>query len=113
MVNVLPSVYVDCYGTHHRKSEILGLVLLEAMACGTPVLVTRVGGMPELVPDGEVGFVVPPNDPGALGERIRYFHDNPDVVARMGHAAREHALANFTWEKVALACLEAYREMGR
>ena len=43
MVSALPSVYTDCYGTRHHKSEILGLVLLEAMACGTPVLATRVG----------------------------------------------------------------------
>ncbi|MHB1162385.1 MAG: glycosyltransferase family 4 protein [Chloroflexota bacterium] len=113
MVNVLPSVYLDCYGTHHKKSEILGLVLLEAMACGAPVLVSRVGGMPELVPEGEVGFIVPPNDPAALGERIRYLHDNPEVAARMGQAAREHALANFTWDRVALTCLKAYEEMRR
>lgn len=111
MVNVLPSVYIDCYGTQHKKSEILGLVLLEAMACGAPVLVSRVGGMPELVPEGEVGFVVPPNDPVALGERIRYLYDNPDVVARMGQSAREYALAHFTWDKVALTCLKAYEEM--
>ena len=113
MVNVLPSVYVDYYGTHHKKSEILGLVLLEAMACGAPVLVTRVGGMPELVPEGEVGFIVPPNDPQALGERIRYLHDNPEVVARMGQAARQHAMDHFTWDRVALNCLKAYEEMGR
>lgn len=112
MVNVLPSVYRDYYGTVHERSEILGLVLLEAMACATPVLVTRVGGMPELVPDGEVGFVVPPNDPGALGERIRFLHDNPDVAERMGKAAREHALQNFTWDKVARECLVHYEEMG-
>lgn len=113
LVNVLPSVYTDYYGTVHQKSEILGLVLLEAMACETPVLVTRVGGMPELVPDGEVGFVVPPNDPKALGERIRYLYDNPDVAGRMGKAAREHALRNFTWDKVARDCLRHYEEMRR
>lgn len=113
LVSVLPSVYTDVYGTQHLKSEILGLVLLEAMACATPVLVTRVGGMPEIVRDGETGFVVPPNDPAALGERIRYLYDNPDVAERMGQAAREHALANFTWDKVARDCLRAYEEMGR
>ncbi|HEX9017281.1 MAG TPA: glycosyltransferase family 4 protein, partial [Chloroflexota bacterium] len=112
MVNVLPSVYTDYYGTVHERSEILGLVLLEAMACETPVLVTRVGGMPELVPEGEVGFVVPPNDPRALGERIRFLHDNLDVAARMGRNAREHALANFTWDKVARDSLRHYQEMS-
>lgn len=111
LMSVLPSVYTDYYGKVHEKSEILGLVLLEAMACGTPVLVTRVGGMPEVVVDGEVGFVVPPNDPKALGEKVRYIYDNPDVAERMGKAAREHALANFTWEKVALDCLRHYQEL--
>lgn len=110
MVNVLPSVYRDMYGTDYRMSEILGLVLLEAMACGAPALVTRVGGMPEIVPEG-VGFVVPPNDPAALGERIRYLWDNPDVALRMGEAAREHAHSGFTWDHVAQRCLTAYREM--
>jgi len=112
MVNVLPSVHTDVYGTYYRKSEIMGLVLLEAMACGTPVLVTRVGGMPEFVPEGEVGFIVPPNDPRALGERIRFMRDNPDLVERMGKAAREHVLANFTWDRVAKSCLQAYRELS-
>lgn len=113
MVNVLPSVYQDYYGTVHKKSEILGLVLLEAMACGAPVLVTRVGGMPEVVREGATGFVVPPNDPAALGERIRHMYENPDVVERMGRAAREHALENFTWDQVARKCLQAYEEMSR
>lgn len=111
MVNVLPSVHTDVYGSYYRKSEIMGLVLLEAMACGTPVLVTRVGGMPEFVPEGEVGFIVPPNDPAALGERIRFMHENPDLVERMGRAAREHALANFTWDRVARTCLQAYEDL--
>jgi glycosyltransferase involved in cell wall biosynthesis len=112
MVSVLPSVYTDIYGTRHQRSEILGLVLLEAMACGAPTLVTRVGGMPEIVPDGEAGFVVPPNDPAALGERLRFFHDNPDVVERMGRAAREHAMANFTWDRIAQHCLREYEQLG-
>ncbi len=112
LLSVLPSVYTDYYGKVHEKSEILGLVLLEAMACETPVLVTRVGGMPETVIDGDVGFVVPPNDPKALGEKIRYISDNPEVAIRMGKAAREHALANFTWDKVARDCLRHYEEMG-
>ena len=56
-VNVLPSVYLDCFGQSHVAPELMGLTLLEAMACGTPVLCSRVGGMPEFIRHGETGFV--------------------------------------------------------
>ena len=70
LVTVLPSVYRDCFGGTQSMPELLGRVLLESMACGTPVICTGVGGMPEIVRDGENGFVVPPNDPGALRAAI-------------------------------------------
>ena len=107
-VKVLPSVYYDMYGKHHPKSEILGLVLLEAMGCGTPTVVTSVGGMPELVADGETGFVVRPADPAALWEKIATLLDSPAQARQMGQAGRERALSRFTWRHVAQRCLDAY-----
>jgi glycosyltransferase involved in cell wall biosynthesis len=107
-VTVLPSVYLDVYGTRHAVPELLGLVLLESMACGTPTICTDVGGMPEFVEDGVTGFVVPPNDPDALRERINHLVRNPEIVAQMGQRGRERVLERFTWDAVARRCLAAY-----
>ena len=100
LVTVLPS-----------RTETMGLVLLESMACGTPVICTNIGGMPEIVENGKTGFVVPPNDPKALEEKIRYFLDNPDESKRMGMYARKIVLEKYTWDAVAIRCLEAYAEL--
>ena len=54
-VTILASTYVDCYGNTYEKPELMGFTLLESMAVGTPVLCSRVGGMPELVQNGETG----------------------------------------------------------
>jgi glycosyltransferase involved in cell wall biosynthesis len=109
LVTVLPSVYEDVYGSRYSKPELLGLVLLESMARGTPVICTNVGGMPEVVTDGVTGFVVPPNDPGALRDRINYLVSNPDVAEAMGRNGRRKVLEDFTWESVTQRCLAAYR----
>jgi glycosyltransferase involved in cell wall biosynthesis len=107
-VSILPSVYDDVLGHHHHVPELLGLVLLEAMACGTAVICTDVGGMPEIVDDGVTGFIVPPNDPGALRERIMTILDTPGLAGSMGSAARERVLERFTWRAVAESCVTAY-----
>ena len=100
LVTVLPSV-----------SEIFPLVILESMACGTPLICTDAGGMPEIVDDGENGFIVPLNDPKSLEEKISYFLDNPEESKRMGENARKKILADFTWDAVARRCLEGYNEL--
>ncbi|MGH8001008.1 MAG: glycosyltransferase family 4 protein, partial [Brasilonema sp.] len=111
LVTVLPSVYVDVYSTQHPVSELLGLVLLESMACRTPVICTDVGGMPEIVRDGITGFVVPPNNPGAIRERINWLLDNPEKAYQMGQQARNQVLKEFTWDSIAERCLEAYGQV--
>jgi glycosyltransferase involved in cell wall biosynthesis len=105
---VLPSVYRTMYGQESMVPELLGQTLLEGMACGTPVICTKVAAMPEVVRDGITGFVVPPNDPAALGERIRWLVEHPSEAARMGRAAREWVLEKFTWPQVVHRCLDAY-----
>lgn len=109
LVTVLPSVYVDVNGFRQLAPELLGLVLLESMACGTPIICTAVGGMPEFVEEGVTGFVVPPNDPAALRERIGYLISNPRVAVDMGRNGRRKVLEEFTWDKVVERCLAAYR----
>ncbi len=84
--NVLPSVYVDCYGTAHEAPELMGLTLLEALACGTPAICSRVAAMPEFIRDGETGFVF--DDLDQLTSRLRRLATEPGLADRMGRAGR-------------------------
>lgn len=112
-VTVAASVYTDHLGREWRNSELLGLTLLESMAVGTPVVCTRVGGMPEYVLDGEVGFVVPPNDPRELRARILELLSDPGRARKMGVAGRAHA-QTLTWQHVADQVAREYsRVVGR
>jgi glycosyltransferase involved in cell wall biosynthesis len=108
-VSVAPSVEVDLYGKRYPKSEILGLVLLEAMACGTPVVASKIGGMMELVVDGETGIGVAPGDTEAVGEAVERILDDDDLARRMGRAGHARVLDRFTWAAVAKRCIEVYR----
>jgi glycosyltransferase involved in cell wall biosynthesis len=106
---VLPSVYRTMYGGETRVPELLGQTLLEGMACGIPAICTNVASMPEVVIDGVTGFVVPPNDPQSLRNRLRWLMEHPVETARMGDAAREHVLSRFQWNSVVQRCLDVYR----
>ena len=78
--------------------EGLGRVIIEAMATGTPVIGSRVGGIPELVEDGVRGFLVPPGDQKALAEKIRWILNNPEEAREMGSRARLFAAKLFSTE---------------
>lgn len=108
---VMPSVERTCYGTAVRVSELLGLVALEAMASGTPVIASRIGGLPEVVEDGETGFLVPSGDVDALLRRIEDVLADRAMAARLGARARERVLARWTWAQCAERCLAAYDEL--
>jgi glycosyltransferase involved in cell wall biosynthesis len=110
LVTVLPSVYRDAFGGEWPMPELLGCVLQESMACGTPVICSDVGGMPEVVEHGVSGFVVPPNDPATLRQRIVELFANPSLRSDMGRCARERVLERFTWPVVAKRMLDAYQE---
>jgi glycosyltransferase involved in cell wall biosynthesis len=110
---VLPSVYQDCYGQNYAVPELLGQALLEGMACGTPAICTDVGGMPEVVNDGETGYVVPPGDVQALRVALTRLQAEDGLVARMGAAARQRVEISFTWSGIATRCLGLYDELGR
>jgi starch synthase len=98
-VFLCPSVY-----------EPFGLINLEAMACGTPVVASRVGGIPEVVVDGETGFLVPPGDPRALAAAVREVLADPERAARLGHAGRRRVVDKFSWERIAERTLDVYRD---
>jgi glycosyltransferase involved in cell wall biosynthesis len=105
---VLPSVYRDCYGNESKVPELLGQTLLEGMACGVPAVCTDVASMPEVVAHGVTGFVVPPNDPAALRERLCWLRDHPAEARALGRAGRQRVLEQFTWPAVVRRCLEQY-----
>jgi glycosyltransferase involved in cell wall biosynthesis len=95
----------------HDSSELLGLVTLEAMGCGKPVIVTRTASLPELVVDGETGFVVDPRDQAALRRHVEGFLRDPGLSRRMGAAARRHVEQHFTWDQVARRGMEFYQRL--
>jgi glycosyltransferase involved in cell wall biosynthesis len=112
-VLALPSVDRTCYGRAVRVSELLGLVVLEAMASGTPVVCSRLGGLVEVVQDGITGFLVQPGDETALRERLDQLLRDPALAARLGRNARELVQQRFTWEACAQRCLAAYEDLLR
>jgi glycosyltransferase involved in cell wall biosynthesis len=105
---VLPSVYRNYLGHETAVPELLGQTLLEGMACETPAICTQVASMPEIVVDGVSGFVVRPNDPNGLREKLMWLCDHPQQARTMGIAARERVLEKFTWSSVVRRCLEIY-----
>ena len=91
------------------KTELLGLTLLEAMACGTPVVCTDIGGMPEVIRPGVTGRVAAVRDPDALRHAVLDIVEaGPDRWREMSLAARRHVEDSFTWVGVARSCLRAY-----
>ncbi|MFD5116351.1 glycogen synthase [Streptomyces sp. NPDC058220] len=105
-VFVCPSVY-----------EPLGIVNLEAMACGTAVVASAVGGIPEVVDDGTTGLLVPYDErapeafESGLTEALNRVLDDPESAARMGAAGRQRAVREFGWDQVARRTYQLYQEL--
>ncbi|MFE0102136.1 glycogen synthase [Streptomyces sp. NPDC059009] len=106
-VFVCPSVY-----------EPLGIVNLEAMACGTAVVASGVGGIPEVVADGETGLLVPYEEktPGGefedgLADALNRLCRSPEAATRMGESGRARAVAEFGWDVVARRTVGVYEEV--
>jgi starch synthase len=91
-----------------KVSELLGLSVLEAMASGTPVVASRIGGVPEIVEHGVTGFLVTPGATAELHDRLAELVRDRQLATRMGSAARASVLERFTWSAVAERCLAAY-----
>jgi D-inositol-3-phosphate glycosyltransferase len=90
--------------------EAFGLTPLESMACGRPVIGSAVGGIVYSVVDGETGFLVPPQCPELLAERLYYLLQHPEQREAMGQAARQRVLSEFTWPLVAARTVQVYAE---
>ncbi len=97
---VVPSVY-----------EGFGLPAAEAMACGTPVVATDAGALPEVLATGGGGLVVPAGDPDALAKGITTLLEQPEARAELSARAPERIRAAYAWERVAERTEAVYREL--
>jgi D-inositol-3-phosphate glycosyltransferase len=98
-VTVMPSSY-----------ESFGLVAVESLACGTPVVATRVGGLASIIRDGETGLLVPWRDPALFAERLRRVITDADLSARLAAQARASVL-RFGWDQIADEHLLMFEEV--
>jgi len=88
--------------------EPFGIVVVEAMATGKPVVGTDIGGIPEIIAHGKNGFLVQPRDARALAERIAFVLENPKAAKKMGAEGRKIAVKNFTWDETAKSYEQFY-----
>ena len=90
--------------------EGFGMVLIEANACGKPVIGSRIGGIKYVIKDGETGLLVPPNDPESLADAIIHLLENPSLARRMGKKGRKMVEQKYTWQKAAEATEKVFLE---
>ena len=97
--------------------EPLGIVNLEAMACETAVVASNVGGIPEVVVDGETGLIAPYDEQDAAGferaiaDGVNRLAGDPDLAARFGRAGRERAVSSFAWDEIGAQTVALYRSL--
>jgi starch synthase len=99
-VSVTPSVY-----------EPFGIVVLEAMACGSPVVASAVGGIREIVQSGRSGLLVPPSDPPGLAEAVNRLLGDTALQNRLAVNARKRVMERFSWESAARRTFEIYKSL--
>ncbi|MBD2777162.1 glycosyltransferase [Iningainema tapete] len=91
--------------------EPFGITPLEAMACGTPVIGSNVGGIKFTVKDGETGYLVPPNDPNAVAAKIAHLYQNPQLREVFSRQAIQRTKNFFTWKQVTSAVAQLYEKV--
>ena len=109
----LPAYYslMDVF-VHPSLRDGMPNAVLEAMACGKPVIATPVGGVPDLIKDGKNGVLVKVNDAGMLAGQILNLFENAETGKTLGRHARESILDQFAPEKELQANLSIYRQLG-
>ncbi len=92
-------------------NEGVSLAVLEAMAAGLPVIVSEVGGLPEIVKHEETGLLIPPKDPEALARSLARLLENPELAHRLGQKAREHVQEKYSLERLAQVVNAMYDDL--
>ncbi len=92
----------------HSLYEAFGIVLLEAMACGKPVVATKCGGVPEVVINGKTGLLLPPRKPNELAGACIKILQNPEMKQKMGQNGLNRVLKRFSWDSIVKEYLKAY-----
>jgi glycosyltransferase involved in cell wall biosynthesis len=87
-------------------------VILEAMACGLPIIATAVGGIPDIIQHDRNGLLIPPDDAGALREAVLRLLADPDLAARLGRQARADAEQRYSIETITDAYLALYARIS-
>ncbi|HUT04552.1 MAG TPA: glycosyltransferase [bacterium] len=105
---ILPAFDVFCSSSN---SEGLANAIQESMAAGVPVVATEVGGIRELIDDGENGFIVPSGDVDAMIEKVKLLLDSAELRRKIGMAGREKMMREFTVEKMVDTLQNVYIEM--
>jgi len=90
--------------------ESFGMVALEAMACGTPVVASQVGGLAYLVQDGVTGYVVPNGDPQVMADRLAQLLEQSELRAQLGRQAEAYA-QDYEWDKITGRILGVYHQL--
>lgn len=93
------------------RSEGLSITLLESMGHGLPVVATRVGGNPEVVVDGETGYLVPEDEPAAFVGRVAELLQNPELAREMGRRGQKRVREEFTLDRAARRYRRLYEEL--
>jgi glycosyltransferase involved in cell wall biosynthesis len=91
--------------------EPFGMPVAEAMACGTPVVATRSGGITEIIEHGKTGFLVERGDPSSLADAILLLLEDQNLRKSMGKAGRQRAVELFTWDRIAQVLVSCYRQI--
>lgn len=111
-----PAVMADYYRSadiflHAARADNFPCTILEALACGTPVVATDIGGVSEQIIDGQTGFLVPPQDPDAMANRIARLLDDPSLLQRLSPAAAYDAAQRFDLRQQVLHYLTWYEQV--
>ncbi len=102
---------IDVFALSSVTVECFSIALLEAMACARPAVCTAVGGIPEMINDGETGYLVPPADPQQLAARLMELLSNPQTARRMGRAGRDRVEAEFSLDRSVEAAQRAIEDV--
>jgi glycosyltransferase involved in cell wall biosynthesis len=104
MIFVLPSII-----TKTGETEGLGVVLIEALSYGIPVIGSKVGGIPDIIIDGKTGLLFEPGDHEDLAKKIILLIENPELRQRLVEEGQKHILENFSWEKIVEKMEKVYK----